>query len=59
MKIFLAILILISVGIATAYAGNMLLFVGSSGGVPVTSCDQTGLDFTLNCNMILIPALIH
>lgn len=34
MKIFLLSLILISVSIATAYAGNMLLFVGSSGGAP-------------------------
>ena len=34
MKTVLITLILISVGIATAYAGNMLLFVGSSGGAP-------------------------
>lgn len=34
MKIFL-IALAMSVGIATAYAGNMLLFVGSSGGTPV------------------------
>lgn len=37
MKIILAVILIISVGIATAYAGNMLLFVGSSGsGTAVT-----------------------
>lgn len=62
MKLILA-LILIVVGITSACAGGlMLLKVGDSngnGGAPVTPCDQTGLDFTLNCNMILIPALIR
>lgn len=51
------------ISIASAYAGGfMLLHVGSSdgnGGAPPVGCDQTGLDFTINCNMILIPALIH
>lgn len=35
MKTLLAAILIISVGIVTAYAGNMLLFVGSSGGAPV------------------------
>lgn len=48
---------------ATAYAQFNSCGLGfcSAGGVssPVTPCDQTGLDFSLNCNMVLIPALIH
>lgn len=40
MKLIIAALILASVGIATAYAGNMLLFVGSSGSAPVVLTNQ-------------------
>lgn len=64
MKLIIAIALAISVGIASvSYAGGFaMLRVGSADGntdAPITPCDQTGLDFTINCNMVLIPALIH
>ena len=52
MKLALITLFIISVGIASAYADNMLLFVGSAGGAPVVLTNlritNTGAFRTIN-----------
>lgn len=61
-KLTVAFLLLLPLSAAAQFNNCKAGFcnTGDGGGAPpVTPCDQTGLDFTLNCNMILIPALIH